>query len=268
MGPRGRTAGAPAWPRCWASGSGVTPASSIPCGVALGIPQDRSLDTLRRWIDEALRARLPPGEDQGGPGWDAEPVRAARDALAGTGLPLTVDANGGYEWPEHESNLRALDDAGLLYIEQPLAPDELLGHARLAQALRTPVCLDETLHDARAARQLLELGGPRVWNVKVHRMGGLTEVCRVVRLAREGGVRLWAGTMPESGLGSQAALAAAALPGFVYPVGSRAQHALVRPGRGRHRAADGAGRHHGVPQRSIAHRLDEALFRRATRRLH
>src|SRR5438552_5623613 len=40
-----------------------------------------------------------------------------------------------------------------LYIEQPLAPDELVGHARLAQALRTPVCLDETLRDAAAARQ-------------------------------------------------------------------------------------------------------------------
>ena len=118
------------------------------------------------------------------PGWDAEPVRTARRALAGTGVPLTVDANGGYEWPEHESNLRALDEAGLLYIEQPLAPDELLGHVRLSQLLRTPVCVDETLRDARAARQVLELGGPRVWNVKVHRMGGLTEVCRVVRARR------------------------------------------------------------------------------------
>jgi O-succinylbenzoate synthase len=56
-----------------------------------------------------------------------------------------------------------------------------------------------------------------VWNVKVHRVGGLTEVCRIVRIAREGGAKLWAGTMPESGLGSQAALAAAAMPGFVYP---------------------------------------------------
>ena len=128
-----------------------------------------------------------------------------------------MDANGGYEWPEHEPALRALDDAGLLYIEQPLHPDELVGHARLAERLKTQVCVDETLRDARAARQIAELGGPLVWNVKVHRVGGLTEVCRIVRVARACGARLWAGTMPESGLGSQAALAAAALPGFVYP---------------------------------------------------
>jgi O-succinylbenzoate synthase len=137
--------------------------------------------------------------------------------MAGSRLPLTVDANGGYAWPEHESNLRKLDEAGLLYIEQPLAPDELVGHATLSHDLHTPICLDETLKDATAARQIIELGGPKVWNIKVHRMGGLTEVSRVYAMAQSYAAEMWAGTMPESGIGSQAALAAASLPGFVYP---------------------------------------------------
>ena len=196
---------------------GSEPAGEVPCGVALGIPVDRSPDTLRRWVGDAIAAGYRRVKIKVAPGWDEVPVRAARDAMAGTDLPLTVDANGGYEWPEHERALRALDQAGLLYIEQPLHPDELVGHARLAERLETQVCVDETLRDARAARQIAELGGPLVWNVKVHRVGGLSEVCRIVRIARECGARLWAGTMPESGLGSQAALAAAAMPGFVYP---------------------------------------------------
>jgi O-succinylbenzoate synthase len=196
---------------------GAEPAGSVPCGVALGIPADRSVETLRRWVADAVGAGYRRVKIKVAPGWDEDPVRAARAAMAGTDLPLTVDANGGYEWPEHERALRALDDAGLLYIEQPLHPDELVGHARLAARLTTPVCVDETLRDARAARQIVELGGPLVWNVKVHRVGGLSEVCRIVRIARGCGARLWAGTMPESGLGSQAALAAAAMPGFVYP---------------------------------------------------
>jgi len=193
------------------------PAASIPCGVALGIPLDRSIETLRRWIDEALARGYQRVKIKVAPGWDAVPVEAARQAMAGSGLPLTVDANGGYEWPEHESNLRGLDEAGLLYIEQPLAPDELVGHATLAHDLKTPICLDETLKDATAARQIIELGGPKVWNIKVHRMGGLSEVSRVYAMAQHFGAELWAGTMPESGIGSQAALAAASLPGFVYP---------------------------------------------------
>lgn len=196
---------------------GSTPAGDIPCGVALGIPQDRSVDTLRRWIAAAVSHGYRRVKIKVAPGWDARPVTAARRELAGTGLPLTVDGNGAFEWPEHEAALRTMDEADLLYIEQPLHPDELVGHARLGECLRTPVCLDETLRDARAARQVLELGGPLVWNVKVHRVGGLSEVVRIVALARQAGVRLWAGTMPESGLGSQAALAAAAMPEFVYP---------------------------------------------------
>ncbi len=192
-------------------------AGSVPCGVALGIPQDRTIETLCRWVRDAVSLGYRRVKIKIAPGWDLEPVRAVTDTLRGTGLPLTVDANGAYEWPEHEAALRSIDELGLLYIEQPLPPDELLGHAKLDRALHTPICLDETLRDARAARQIVELAGPKVWNIKVHRVGGLTEVCRIYRIAREYGATLWAGTMPESGIGSQAALAAASLPLFTYP---------------------------------------------------
>lgn len=196
---------------------GVIPTSTIPCGVALGIPDDRQPATLSRSVAAALALGYRRVKIKVMPGWDAVAVGAARDAMAGSDLPLTVDANGAYEWPAHERALRALDDAGLLYIEQPLAPDELVGHARLARVLKTPICLDETLKSESHARQIVELEGPRIWNIKVHRVGGLTEVCRIYRLAQAYGAELWAGTMPESGIGSQAPLAVAALPLCVYP---------------------------------------------------
>jgi O-succinylbenzoate synthase len=196
---------------------GGAPAAAIPCGVALGIPADRRAATLVGSVEAALREGYRRVKVKVAPGWDAEPTRAVAGVLAGTAVPLTVDANGAYEWPAHEENLRALDELGLLYIEQPLAPDELCGHATLTRALRTPVCVDETLRDARAARQIAELGGPRVWNLKVHRVGGLSEALRVHAEAERYGAALWAGTMPESGIGSQAAIAMAAQRGFVYP---------------------------------------------------
>jgi len=196
---------------------GVPPAANVPCGVALGIPPNRDPAELTRAVYDAVRHGYTRVKIKVAPGWDVAAVQAARKGLEGSDLPLTVDANGAYEWPRDEKALRALDDAGLLYIEQPLHPDELVGHARLGEALRTPICLDETLRDARAARQVIELEGPKVWNIKVHRVGGLSEVCRIYRLAAEYGAKLWAGTMPESGIGSQCALAAASLPLFVYP---------------------------------------------------
>jgi O-succinylbenzoate synthase len=196
---------------------GVAPRTSIDCGVALGIPQNRSVETLQQWVEHAIERGYRRVKIKVAPGWDMAPIRAAQSALAGTGLPLTVDANGAYDWPDHERELRDFDQHDLLYLEQPLAPDELLGHVQLSRELRTPICVDETLHDARAARQIVELCGPRIWNIKVHRVGGLTEVVRIYRIAQDYGARLWAGTMPESGIGSQAALAAAALPGCAYP---------------------------------------------------
>jgi len=196
---------------------GVRRAAAIPCGVALGIPADRSLATLRASVREAVALGYRRVKIKVMPGWDVAAIRAAREAMDGADLPLTVDANGSYEWPGHEAALRGMDELGLLYIEQPLHPDELVGHAALCRALSTPICIDETLRDARAARQVEELDGPRVWNVKVHRVGGLTEVCRIWRIAERFGATLWAGTMPESGIGSQAALAAASLPRFAYP---------------------------------------------------
>ncbi|HEY6784127.1 MAG TPA: o-succinylbenzoate synthase [Gemmatimonadales bacterium] len=196
---------------------GEVPAKSIPCGVALGIPDDRQLGTLTARVYEAVGRGYRRVKIKVAPGWDAEAVKAARAGMSGTDLPLTVDANGAYRWPRDEKALRALDDAGLLYIEQPLAPDELVGHAELGRVLRTDICLDETLRSESHAKQVVALGGPKVWNIKVHRMGGLTEFCRIYAVAKAYGAKLWAGTMPESGIGSQAPLAVASLSQFVYP---------------------------------------------------
>jgi o-succinylbenzoate synthase len=245
---------------------GVTPAAAVDCGVALGIPPDRNAAVLTRWVADAVERGYRRVKIKVAPGWDSAAVRAARAGMAGGGadLPLTVDANGAYEWPRDEAALRALDDAGLLYIEQPLHPDELIGHARLGETLRTAVCLDETLRDARAARQVIALNGPKVWNIKVHRVGGLTEVCAIYQLAAAYGAKLWAGTMPESGVGSQAALAAAALPLFVYPSDLEPSSRWFGRNGDIIKLSMGRDGRMAVPQQSCGRLLDPARFRLLT----
>ena len=241
----------------------------IPCGVALGIPADRSTDTLRRWIEQALAHGYRRVKIKVAPGWDGVPVaRPPRRSLAGTGIPLTVDANGGYEWPRARARLRALDEAACSTSSSRSRPRSWWATcgSRMSCARRcasTRPCTPRRPHGSCSSST-----DPRVWNVKVHRMGGLTEVCRVVRLAREHGARLWAGTMPESGLGSQAALAAAAMPASsTRAIWSRAR--AGSPGGTDvlelRMAPDGTME---VPRTSIAGRLDQTLFRRASRRLH
>jgi len=245
---------------------GTKPAAAVDCGVALGIPSDRSPDTLTSWVRDAVARGYRRVKIKVAPGWDAVAVRAARAGLLGTDLPLTVDANGAYEWPRDETALRALDDAGLLYIEQPLAPDELLGHVELAETFQTPICLDESLRDVRAARQFESLTGDlMVWNIKVHRIGGLAELCRVYHVAAKSGIKLWAGTMPESGIGSQAAIAAAAQPQFVYPSDLEPSARWFGSGGDVIELMMGPDGRMAVPQQSCAHLVDTDRFRVLTR---
>lgn len=191
----------------------------VTCGVALGIPDEGGADMVARWTREALEHGYGRVKIKIRPGWDVAPIRAVRDAIAETGRsPLFwADANASYDLKRDADALRSIDDEGLLFIEQPLQHDDLVDHATLATQIRTPICLDESLRDARWARHALTLGASKIWNIKVQRLGGLTEALRVYALAAAHDIALWGGTMPESGIGARTILALGALPRFVYP---------------------------------------------------
>ena len=65
------------------------------------------------------------------PGWDVEPVRAVRERF-GDDLLIQVDANTAYTLQDAR-HLAKLDEFDLLLMEQPLAEEDVLGHAALAK---------------------------------------------------------------------------------------------------------------------------------------
>ena len=195
----------------------LVPRQRIACGIALGIPDDSSPSTVATWTREALVGGYRRVKIKIRPGWDIEPIRAARSAIPSSEISLWADANASYDLDRDGDALRAIDEEGLLFIEQPLQHDDLIDHAALAARMRTPICLDESLRDARWARHALSVGSSRIWNVKVQRLGGLAEALRVYAIAATHDVALWGGTMPETGIGSRTILALGALPRFVYP---------------------------------------------------
>jgi o-succinylbenzoate synthase len=201
------------------SDSDLEASAHLPCGIALGIPDDQSVETLAVWTREALERGYRRVKIKIRPGWDVNPIRSARSAIAASNpsVLLWADANGSYDLERDADALRAIDEERLLFIEQPLQADDLVDHAVLSGRQRTPVCLDESLRDARWARQALSLNVSRIWNMKVQRLGGLAEALRVYAIAAAHGVALWGGTMPETGIGARSILALGALPRFVYP---------------------------------------------------
>jgi len=185
----------------------------VPAGVSVGIMDTipELLDAVSAYLAEGyLRVKL-----KIQPGWDIEPVRAVRAEFGGD-VALQVDANTAYSLTD-ATHLRRLDEFGLLLIEQPLAEDDLRGHAELARLLDTPVCLDESIHSARDAATAIALGSCRIVNIKPARVGGYLEARRVHDVCRANGIAVWCGGMLETGIGRAPNLALAALPGFVLP---------------------------------------------------
>lgn len=186
--------------------------ASVPAGISIGIPGD--LETLALQVEKALKAGYARVKIKIKPGWDIEPVRMLRERLGD--FPLMVDANSAYTLADTD-HLRRLDEFNLLMIEQPLAWDDLFQHAQLQAALKTPICLDESITSLAAARLALELESCRVINIKPGRVGGLSEAVRIHDWCRSHGVPVWCGGMLESGIGRAHNLALASLPGFTLP---------------------------------------------------
>lgn len=186
--------------------------SEILSGVSLGIEPNVEMlvERIGQFAAEGYR-RI---KLKIGPGWDVEVVRRVREHYSS--IPLQVDANSAYTLADI-ATIRALDAFDLLLIEQPLGHDDIIDHARLQAKIRTPICLDESIHTVDDVRKALDLGACRVVNIKVSRLGGLLEAKRVHDHCLGRGVPAWCGGMHEFGIGRAANLAIASLPGFTLP---------------------------------------------------
>ncbi len=167
------------------------------------------------------------------PGRDVERLRALRREL-GEGAPIAADANGSYRRGRLD-RLDLLDEVGLLALEQPFAPDDLLGHACLQKRLQTPVALDESVTGFAPAQDMVWLESGRALNLKPGRVGGFAPSLAIEGLCRRAEVPMWCGGMLETGLGRAYNAALAALPGFempsdIYPPGRYLVEDIVNPG--------------------------------------
>jgi O-succinylbenzoate synthase len=184
----------------------------VPVGVSVGIEPtlDELLDRVAGHLDEGytrIKLKIKPG-------WDVDVVRAVRERWPD--LQLQVDANSAYALVDAPL-LRELDEFDLLLIEQPLHHDDIVDHAHLQQQLRTPLCLDESIHSPEHARWALDIGACRIINIKVGRVGGLTAAQQIHDLCAERKVPVWCGGMLETNVGRAANVALATLPNFSLP---------------------------------------------------
>jgi O-succinylbenzoate synthase len=185
----------------------------VPSGVSVGIMD--SLDELMGYVEGYLNQGYVRIKLKIEPGWDYEPVKLVRETY-GEDLLLQVDANTAYTRADFDL-LRRLDEFNLLLIEQPMNEEDILGHAKLADYIETPVCLDESIVSADIARDAIELGAAEIINIKPARVGGYIESKKIHDVSVASGIPVWCGGMLETGIGRAANLALAAMPGFTLP---------------------------------------------------
>ncbi|HEY1463235.1 MAG TPA: o-succinylbenzoate synthase [Terriglobales bacterium] len=184
----------------------------IACGVSIGI-QD-SVEQLLEKIETEVSAGYQRIKVKVKPGWDLtvlEKIRARWPKIL-----LSCDANSAYTLNDI-SHLQKFDDFNLLMIEQPLWSDDIYYHAQLQSKLKTALCLDESILHARSAAMAAEIKACRIINIKVGRIGGLSEAKRVHEVCQKHDIPVWCGGMLESGIGRAHNIALSSLANFSLP---------------------------------------------------
>ena len=119
---------------------------------------------------------------------------------------LCADANCGLTLAAARRYAERTRDADLMFIEQPLPADDMVGLKALARATKTPIGMDESIQslpDIEAVRR----AGAKGVSLKLIKLGGFREAVAAGKLCRKLGLKInVAAKIAESGIGTAAAV--------------------------------------------------------------
>ncbi|MBP2239716.1 O-succinylbenzoate synthase [Cytobacillus eiseniae] len=184
----------------------------IEVGISIGLQQ--SMDELLQLIQSKLNEGYKRIKIKIKPGYDIQLIQEIRKHFPT--IPLMADANSAYSL-EDIHLIKELDQYNLMMIEQPLSVDDLIDHAKLQKEISTPICLDESIHTYTDARTAIKLNACKIINIKIGRVGGLSEAKKIHDLCMENGLAVWCGGMLEAGIGRAHNIALTALSNFTLP---------------------------------------------------
>jgi L-fuconate dehydratase len=152
----------------------------------LGYPDDK----LRRLCEQAIeqgfgQIKLKVGADLAD---DVRRLKVARE-VCGPGFPIAIDANQRWDVGSAIEWVTALSPYAPHWVEEPTSPDDVLGHAAIAEGIRPiPVATGEHVQNRIVFKQLLQAGAISYLQLDAARVGGVNENLAILLLAARFGV--------------------------------------------------------------------------------
>ena len=180
---KGRRLGQPLWRLL----GGYDPKVKAYAGnIDLNFPVDKLLEGASRSVEQGFRSvkmRL------GRPtlAEDISRVRAMREHLAAD-IEMMADANEAWRVDEAMRAMAMLKEFDLVWLEEPIAPDNLEGYAHLRAAGDVPLAAGENLHTLPEFTALIAAGGVDFPEPDLTTCGGITPFMKVARLAEAHGL--------------------------------------------------------------------------------
>jgi L-alanine-DL-glutamate epimerase-like enolase superfamily enzyme len=189
--------------------------NEIKTSITIGIlPVRETVASAKKYIEQEFKClKIKGGIDVEE---DIDKIKEVRKAV-GEKIELRFDANQGYSVDESIKFVRETQNAKLEFIEQPTTkgqPDLL---AQVTRNVSIPVMADESLMNLRDAFRLVRNDVVDMVNVKLMKVGGISEALHINSVARSAGLKVMVGCMDESALAIAAGLQfALAKPNVAY----------------------------------------------------
>ena len=113
---------------------------------------------------------------------DIARVAAIREIL-GPDVPLMVDANMKWSVDEALRASRALAEYDVYWLEEPTAPDDVAGHARIEKEGPLPVAAGENLRTINEFQKMIAAGAVSFPEPDLSNCGGVTAWMKIAHLA-------------------------------------------------------------------------------------
>jgi L-alanine-DL-glutamate epimerase-like enolase superfamily enzyme len=119
---------------------------------------------------------------------DFDTLTQARSEL-GEEVDLRVDANGAWSAGEAIDRIREMARFRLSAVEQPVAKEDFEGLRQVQEAAKIPIMADESLCTLDDANRLIHLKACKMFNLRLSKMGGITNAIRLKEAAETAGIR-------------------------------------------------------------------------------